>query len=73
MGTYAYASTTTKPNHWNNMAKPVQSNNWYFCGEHTSFKYRGTVHGAFISGIEVGKLIKKNEGGSQQSIGSQNY
>jgi hypothetical protein len=68
MGTYAFATTKTKPLHWSNMEKPISACNWYFCGEHTSFQYRGSVHGAFLSGIKVGKMIKKNGQGSQQSI-----
>jgi hypothetical protein len=27
---------------------------WYFCGDHTTRRYRGTVHGAIISGEEAG-------------------
>lgn len=42
------------------MAKPVFSNGWYFCGEHTHSKYRGTVHGAYMSGISVAKDIQNH-------------
>lgn len=57
LGTYAYGSTQTTPEHWENMAKPVFDSNWYFCGEHTTSKYRGTVHGAYLSGIEAARNI----------------
>ena len=33
------------------MAKPVFTSKWYFCGEHTISKYRGTVHRGYLSGI----------------------
>ena len=40
------------------MKKPI--NNLYFAGEHTSEKYNGYVHGAYISGIDVAdKIINK--------------
>lgn len=39
------------------MAKPIFSINWYFCGEHTTFTYRGSVHGAYLSGQYVAKWI----------------
>jgi hypothetical protein len=42
------------------MAKPVFSNNLYFCGEHTNSKYRGTVHGAYLSGKYVAEAILGN-------------
>lgn len=41
------------------MAKPVFHNNWYFCGEHTTSKYRGSVHGAYLSGVHAAAFIKK--------------
>lgn len=56
-GVYAYGSVTTKTQHWENIAKPVFENNWYFCGEHTTSKYRGTVHGAYLSGLEAAQSI----------------
>ena len=56
-GTYSYSGVKTKPRHWENMAKPIFENSWYFCGEHTHSKYRGTVHGAYLSGIDTAKSI----------------
>jgi hypothetical protein len=35
------------------MAKRIEDSNLYFCGEHTYSKYRGTVHGAYLSGINA--------------------
>lgn len=39
------------------MAKPVFDYGWYFCGEHTTSKYRGTAHGAYLSGVFAAKCI----------------
>lgn len=61
-GTYSYASTTTLPEHWENMAKPVFDCGWYFCGEHTTGKYRGSVHGAYLSGIFAAQCINDGVG-----------
>lgn len=58
-GTYSYASTKTRPKHWQNMAKPIFNTNWYFCGEHCTSKYRGTVHGAYLSGLSTASWINK--------------
>lgn len=52
-GTYSYSSTDTRKSHWDNIAKSIPENQWYFCGEHTYSKYRGTVHGAYLSGESV--------------------
>lgn len=41
------------------MAKPIFERNMYFCGEHTHSKYRGTVHGAYLSGIDAAACIIK--------------
>lgn len=40
------------------MAKPIFTNGWYFCGEHTNSKYRGTVHGALLSGRHASGYIQ---------------
>lgn len=62
LGTYSYASTKTRPKHWEMMAKPIFETNWYFCGEHTTSRYRGSVHGAYLSGIFASKCLKKKGG-----------
>lgn len=50
-GAYTYSSVSTRPIDWENMAKPVFTSKWHFCGQHTLSKYRGTVHGGYLSGI----------------------
>lgn len=41
------------------MAKPIFDRNMHFCGEHTHSKYRGTVHGAYLSGLDAAICILK--------------
>ena len=62
-GAYTFSGVETNREHWENMAKPVFENGWYFCGEHTNSKYRGTVHGGFLSGKHTSEYIqnKANE------------
>ncbi|WP_244191285.1 FAD-dependent oxidoreductase [Klebsiella pneumoniae] len=38
------------------MAESV-GNRLFFAGEHTSRKYRGTVHGAYLSGVREANKI----------------
>ena len=59
-GAYSYSGVTTLPKHWRDMAEPVFERGWYFCGEHTYSKYRGTVHGAYLSGIDAAGALMKN-------------
>jgi monoamine oxidase len=48
------------PKHWRDIAEPVFERGWYFCGEHTHSKYRGTVHGAYLSGIDAASALMQN-------------
>lgn len=66
-GAYAYAHVNTMEGDWEEMAKPVFDYGWYFCGEHTTQKYRGTVHGAFISGDKAAQDII-NETGQEEWV-----
>lgn len=47
----------TEISHWDDMAKPLQDRNWFFAGEHTYRIYRGTTHGALLSGKVAAKNI----------------
>ena len=56
-GAYSFATNGTTPVDFDIMAKEI-SNKLFFAGEHTKRDYRGTVHGAYLSGIrEADKLI----------------
>lgn len=51
-GSYSFASNGTRTKQFNVLAKPINQQ-LFFAGEHTSRDFRGTVHGAFISGARA--------------------
>lgn len=56
-GAYSYATNGTTTADFDTLAKSVNSR-VFFAGEHTNREYRGTVHGAYLSGIrEADKII----------------
>lgn len=57
-GVYSYAGIGAISNDWDAIAKP--HGRVYFAGEHCNRKYRGTVHGAFLSGQAAAALILAN-------------
>lgn len=60
-GSYSYASKNSLINDFETLSKSVDKK-LYFAGEHTSQDYRGTVHGAYLSGkreaLKVMELLK---------------
>lgn len=56
-GAYSYATAGTTSEDFDTLAESV-SNRLFFAGEHTNRDYRGTVHGAYLSGLrEADKII----------------
>jgi len=56
-GAYSFATNGTTSADFDTMATHI-SNKLFFAGEHTVRDYRGTVHGAYLSGIrEADKII----------------
>jgi len=56
-GSYCFATNGTTSADFDTMEKEI-SNKLFFAGEHTIRDYRGTVHGAYLSGIrEADKII----------------
>ncbi|MDX1667234.1 MAG: FAD-dependent oxidoreductase [Saprospiraceae bacterium] len=56
-GAYSFATNGTTSADFHIMAEEV-ADKLFFAGEHTSREYRGTVHGAYLSGIrEADKII----------------
>jgi monoamine oxidase len=56
-GAYAYATNGSTSADFDTLAQSV-NNQLFFAGEHTNRAYRGTVHGAYLSGIrEADKII----------------
>lgn len=56
-GAYSYPTNGSSSEDFDTLANEVK-NKVFFAGEHTEREYRGTVHGAYISGIrEADKII----------------
>ena len=56
-GAYSFATNGTTSTDFDTMATEI-NNKLFFAGEHTEREYRGTVHGAYFSGIrEADKII----------------
>jgi monoamine oxidase len=56
-GAYSFATNRTTSADFDTMATEI-NNKLFFAGEHTERDYRGTVHGAYLSGIrEANKII----------------
>lgn len=55
-GAYSFGNLNTTYEDFENFGKSV-INRLHFAGEHTSAKYRATVHGAYLSGIREGEKI----------------
>jgi monoamine oxidase len=56
-GTYSFAKLGSVPTDWDALADDHMNGQLHFAGEHTKFKFRGTVHGAFFSGARVASEI----------------
>ena len=57
-GGYSYPSVGAKPKDFQQMGESV-NDRLFFAGEHTHVNYRGTAHGAYLSGIEAAAAILK--------------
>jgi monoamine oxidase len=56
-GAYSYSTNGSTSADFDIMANEI-NNKVFFAGEHTEREYRGTVHGAYLSGIrEADKII----------------
>lgn len=56
-GAYSYVGVGSSTEDFEAIAEPV-AGRLFFAGEHTSTDYRGTVHGAYLSGARVADEIK---------------
>jgi monoamine oxidase len=56
LGAYSFQKVGSYPEDYDELAK-TEHPNLLFCGEHTNRDYRGTVHGAYLSGIRVADEI----------------
>jgi monoamine oxidase len=56
MGAYSFTGVGVTPKDFNQLAIPVNQR-LFLVGEHTTFDYHGTVHGAYLSGITAAEKI----------------
>ena len=56
-GAYSYTNVGTKPRDFEKLAEPV-ANTILLAGEHVSFDYHGTTHGAYLSGLAAAQIIE---------------
>ncbi len=56
-GAYSFAPVGTDTSFFDTLAEPV-GKRLLFAGEHTSRQFRGTVHGAYLSGIRQAEKIR---------------
>ncbi len=59
LGSYSFMKVGSEPSDYEELAREEYPN-LYFCGEHTNEIYRGTVHGAYLSGIRVADEVKNS-------------
>jgi len=57
-GAYAYATPNAQPSQFDDLAAPI-AEKLFLCGEHTTFDYAGTVHGAYLSGLRAAENVIK--------------
>jgi len=55
-GAYSYANLGARPRDFDGLATPIDDT-LFFAGEHTTFAYHGTVHGAYLSGLKAAGLV----------------
>jgi monoamine oxidase len=61
-GAYAYIRPGGSDSQCNDLADPIQDR-LFLCGEHTIFDYKGTIHGAYMSGlIAAGNVLEAADG-----------
>jgi monoamine oxidase len=56
LGAYSYTGTGVVPADFDDLAEPV-AGRVFFAGEHTRFDYHGTLHGAYLSGIDAADKV----------------
>lgn len=63
-GAYSYPTNSCAPRDFDGLAEGVAGdyyNTLFFCGEHTTFDYAGTTHGAYLSGIWAAEAVLEEE------------
>ncbi|MTI06924.1 FAD-dependent oxidoreductase [Roseibium denhamense] len=58
LGAYSYTAVGNTPADFDRFATPV-ANTILFAGEHTTFDFHGTVHGAYLSGLAAADRVQR--------------
>jgi len=64
LGAYSYPTPTSVPSDFDSLAEGISGSFYktlFLCGEHTTFDYSGTLHGAYFSGVWAAELIAEEE------------
>jgi len=56
LGAYSYPRPGNRAAQFDGLAEPV-GGRLFLCGEHTRFDYHGTVHGAWLSGLDAARRV----------------
>ena len=56
-GVYTYTAVGSAPRDYRNFQKSPMKGRVFFAGEHTTAKYYGTTHGAFLSGQRAARAV----------------
>lgn len=59
LGSYCFNKVGTKIDHFHELKKPIQNKLW-FIGEHTHPTLSSYAHGAFKTGVDAAKEVKKS-------------
>ena len=57
LGAYSYSSVGVQPADFDGLAEPI-AKTVLLAGEHTTFEYHATVHGAYDSGLRAARIIE---------------
>ena len=62
-GAYSYPTNSCAPRDFGGLGRWAGDyyNTLFFCGEHTTFDYAGTTHGAYLSGIWAAEAVLEEE------------
>ena len=63
-GAYSFPDKFSIPSDFDGLSEGISGDHYktlFFCGEHTTFDYAGTLHGAFLTGIWTAEAIFEEE------------
>jgi monoamine oxidase len=61
LGAYTYPTPGSRPSDFDGLGEGIDDV-VFLCGEHTTFDYAGTVHGAYLTGLRAARRVAEQEG-----------